>query len=209
MRSRSAGHRASLKESRNFGTVGSFAWNWYEGKRDISIGAINRTANADYDGQQYGAYLGGGYKFELGKSLELTPLASIQWNHLRLAGYTETDAGSMNLIVNRQSYDILQSGLGARIASPLKYKWGNFTPEVHAKWLYNFIGDDMAITSTYTGGGGSFTSNGAKPAKNGVNLGGKLSFDLKNDVSIIAECDTEMRDGFVGVYGSATLRYKF
>ena len=190
-------------------TVGSFAWNWYEGKRDINIGAINRTANADYDGQQYGAYLGGGYKFELGKSLELTPLASIQWNHLRLAGYTETDAGSMNLSVNRQSYDILQSGLGARIASPLKYKWGNFTPEVHAKWLYNFIGDDMAITSTYTGGGGSFTSNGAKPAKNGVNLGGKLSFDLKNDVSIIAECDTEMRDGFVGVYGSATLRYKF
>jgi autotransporter-associated beta strand protein len=189
--------------------AGSFAWNKYEGKRDISVGAINRTANASYDGQQYGVYLDGGYKFKLGKTLELTPLASIQWNHLRLAGYTETEAGSMNLSVNRQSYDILQSGLGASLASQMKYKWGNFTPEVHAKWLYNFIGDDMAVTSTYTGGGASFNANGAKPAKNGVNLGAKLSFDLKNDISLIGECDTEMRNEFVGVYGSATVRYKF
>ncbi|MCX5714510.1 MAG: autotransporter outer membrane beta-barrel domain-containing protein, partial [Candidatus Omnitrophica bacterium] len=170
---------------------------------------INRTAYSDYDGQQYGVYLGGGYKFNLGKNLELTPLASIQWNHLRLADYTETEAGSMNLSVDRQSYDILQSGLGARVTSQLKYKWGNFTPEVHAKWLYNFISDAMAVTSAYTCGGGSFATNGAKPAKNGVNLGGKLSFDLKNNISIIAECDTEMRDEFFGVYGAATLRYKF
>ncbi|MDD5568025.1 MAG: autotransporter domain-containing protein, partial [Candidatus Omnitrophica bacterium] len=98
---------------------------------------------------------------------------------------------------------------GARISSPLKYKWGNFTPEVHVKWLYDFINDAMAVTSTFTGGGGSFSSNGTKSAKNGVNLGGKLSFDFKNDVSIIGGCDAEVRDQFVGVYGSATLRYKF
>ncbi|MFA7708288.1 MAG: autotransporter domain-containing protein, partial [Candidatus Pacearchaeota archaeon] len=189
--------------------AGSFAWNWYKGKRDIIVGAIDRTADADYEGQQYGAYLGGGYKFKLGKNLEFTPLASLQWNHLRLSGYTETNAGSMNLSVNRQSYDILQSGLGASIASQVKYKWGNFTPEVHAKWLYDFIGDAMAVTSTYTGGGASFNANGAKPAKSSINLGGKLSFDLKNDISLIAECDTNMANEFVGVYGSATVRYKF
>ena len=189
--------------------AGSFAWNWYQGKRDISVGGINRTANADYDGQQYGVYLDGGYRFNLGKNLELTPLASIQWNHLRLAGYTETEAGSMNLSVNRQSYDMLQSGLGASITSKMKYKWGNFAPEFHAKWLYSFINDAVAVTSSYTGGGGSFASSGVKPAKNGVNLGGKLSFDLRNDISIIGQCDTELRDSFVGVYGSATVRYKF
>jgi len=189
--------------------AGSFAWNQYEGKRDISIGGINRTANSSYDGQQYGTYLGGGYRIKLGKNIELTPLASIQWDHLRLAGYTETEAGSMNLSVNRQSYDILQSALGARISSQVKCKWGNFIPEFHVKWLYDFINDAVALTSTYTGGGTSFASGGAKPAKNGANLGGKLSFDLKNNISVIGECDTELRDQFVGVYGSVTLRYKF
>ncbi|MCX5681376.1 MAG: autotransporter outer membrane beta-barrel domain-containing protein, partial [Candidatus Omnitrophica bacterium] len=187
----------------------SFAWNWYKGKREVNIGAIERIAKADYEGQQYGTYLGGGYKFNLGKSLEFTPLASIQWNYLRLEDYTETDAGAMNLRVDRQSYNILQSGLGARIASQVKYKWGNFNPEIHVRWLYDFINDAMAVTSNFNGGGGSFASEGAKPAKNGVNLGGQLSFDLKNDISLIAGCDTEIKDEFFGVFGSATVRYKF
>ncbi|MFH1691664.1 MAG: autotransporter domain-containing protein, partial [Candidatus Omnitrophota bacterium] len=189
--------------------VGSFAWNWYAGNREIIVGAINRKANADYDGQQYGVYLDGGYKFELGKTLEFTPLASIQWNHLHLAGYTETEAGSMNLTMNQQNYGILQSGLGASIVSVMKYEWGNISPEFHAKWLYNFINDAMATTSTFTGGGASFGSNGVKSAKNGVNLGGTLSFDSKNDVSFIVGCDTEIRDESFSVYGSAALRYKF
>ncbi|MFA5392786.1 MAG: autotransporter domain-containing protein, partial [Candidatus Paceibacterota bacterium] len=189
--------------------AGSFAWNWYEGSRDISVGGIGKTAKADYDGQQYGLYLGGGYKFKLRNNIELTPLASIQWNHLSLSGYTETGADAMNLTVNDQSYDIFESGLGASLSAPLKYKWGNFTPEVHVRWLYDFIGDAMAVTSTFSGGGGSFSTNGAKPAKSGVNLGGKLAFDLKNDISVVAECDTEMRSEFFGVFGSASLRYEF
>ena len=115
----------------------------------------------------------------------------------------------MNLSVNRQSYDVLQSGLGASITSQLKYKWGNLSPEFHAKWLYDFIGDAVAMTSTYTGGGGSFASNGVKSPKNSANIGGKLSFDLKNDISLIAQCDTQMTNDFFGVYGSASVRYKF
>ena len=189
--------------------AGSFAYNWYSGSRDIVAGPIDRTAKSDYEGLQYGAYLDGGYKFNLGNILELAPIASIQWDHLAIGRYTETNAGALDLIVNKQNYDMLESGLGASVSTQLKYGWGNLTPEVHAKWLHDFINDDMVITSTYTGGGGAFTSNGTKMVKDGVNAGGKLSFDLKDDISLIAECDTQMRDGFFGVFGSATVRYKF
>jgi hypothetical protein len=34
-----------------------------------------------------------------------------------------------------------------------------------------------------------------------------LTLDLKNDVSAIADCDTEMKEDFFGVFGSVTLRY--
>jgi autotransporter-associated beta strand protein len=189
--------------------AGSFAWNWYNGKRDIAVGAISRTANAEYDGQQYGAYIGGGYKFDLTKNLEFTPLASLQYSRLHLASYTETEAGALNLSVASQDYDLLQSGLGARVAYPVRFDWGTFTPEAHGKWLYDFIGDDMVMTSTFTGGGASFNSNGAKPAQNSFNIGGKLTLDLKNDVSVIGECDTELKDEFFGIYGAVTLRYAF
>jgi len=188
--------------------AGSFARNWYTAKRDIDVGAINRIADSKYDGLQYGAYLGGGYNFELEKNIEVTPLVSIQWDHLGLFGYTENNAGAMDLSVNRQSYDMLQSGLGVSAASCVQYKWGNFTPELHAKWLYDFIGDSVAVTSAYAGGG-SFTANGAKSAANSANLGGKLFFDFKNDISLIAQCDTQIKNKFFGVYGSVTVRYRF
>ena len=189
--------------------AGSFAWNWYDGAREIKIGTIDRTAKADYDGQEYGVYFCSGYDFKLGKNIVLTYLSSLGWNHTRLAGYTETDAGAMDLRVNRQGYDTLQSGSGAKITSRIKYKWGNFIPELHAKWLHAFIGDDMAVTAAYTGGGQVFTFNGAKSAKDSANLGGKLFFDFKNDISLIAQCDTQIKSKFFGVYGSVTVRYRF
>jgi uncharacterized protein with beta-barrel porin domain len=189
--------------------AGSFAENWYNGQRDITVDTMNRIADSSYNGQQYGVYLEGGYKFNLGKHLELTPLTSLQWTHLTLGNYTESNAGALDLNVNRQSYDILESGLGASIAYPVRYNWGSFTPEVHAKWLYDFMDDNMVVTSAFTGGGGSFTSTGARPARNGANIGGKLSFDLKNDISLIAGVDTEMKDSFFGVAGTVTIRYKF
>jgi uncharacterized protein with beta-barrel porin domain len=190
--------------------AGVFAYNWYNGRRDINVGGvIVNTAKAEYGGQQYGVYLGGGYKFDITKNIEFTPLLSLQWNHLRLNSYTETGAGALNLSVANQNYDQLQSGVGAGIASPIKLKWGTFTPEVHGKWFYDFMGDAMIVTSTFTGGGASFNANGAKPANNSFNAGGQLAFDFKNNVSLIADCDTEMADEFFGIYGAVTVRYSF
>ena len=112
-------------------------------------------------------------------------------------------------MINRQSYNILESGLGASISSQEKYNWGNLTPEFHAKWLYDFINDEMVVTSAFTGGGASSTSFGASPARDALNIGGSLSLDFKNDISLIAGVDTEIRDNFLAVYGSVSLRYKF
>ncbi len=190
--------------------AGSFAYNWYNGTRNINIGnVIMRTANAAYEGQQYGLYMGGGYVFNLSKNIELTPLISLQYNRLHLGSYTETQAGALNLSVASQSYDQLQSGLGARIASSIPFTWGTLTPEAHGKWFYDFIGDAMTVTSTFNGGGGSFVSNGFNPARNSFNLGGQLILNFKNDFSIIGNCDTEIKDQFIGIYGSLTLRYDF
>lgn len=190
--------------------AGAFAYNWYNGQRDINVGpTLSRTAKAKYGGQQYSVYLGGGYEFDVTKNIEFTPLVSLQWNHLRLNKYTETEAGALSLSVASQNYDQLQSGLGARIASPMKFAWGTFTLEAHGKWFYDFIGDSFTVTSNFNGGGASFNSNGAKPACNSFNAGGKLVFDFKNNISIVGDCDTEMKDQFFGIYGSLTVRYDF
>ncbi|MBF0511978.1 MAG: autotransporter domain-containing protein [Candidatus Omnitrophica bacterium] len=190
--------------------VGSSAWNWYSGNRDISVGALDYSAASNYRGEQYGIYLDGGYTFNLGNKLQWAPLVSFQWEHLAIGHYTETDAGPLDLTVDRQGYDMLESGLGVRLtADQIAAKWGNFTPEVHVKWLHDFTSDGMAVTSAYTGGGGSFITNGIKPSANGVDVGGKLSFDLKNDISIIGGFDAELKPHFFSLGETAEVRYKF
>jgi uncharacterized protein with beta-barrel porin domain len=189
-------------------TAFSFAYNWYAGRRDINVGnTILRTANASYGGEQYGAYLGGGYQFNLTEAIRFTPLVSLQYNNLHINSYNETGAGALNLNAGTQNYNQLQTGLGARVATTLNLKWGKLTPEAHAKWFYDFIGDPFAVTSTFNGGGEAFGSNGAKPAVNSFNVGGELKLDLKDEVAIIGKVDTQLREGFSGVYGSFTVRF--
>ncbi|MEI7881453.1 MAG: autotransporter domain-containing protein, partial [bacterium] len=101
-------------------TAVSFAYNWYAGRRNINVGdVILRTANGSYDGQQYGAYLGGGYQFKFADGIEVTPLVSLQYNNLHINSYGETGAGALNLNAGTQNYNQLQSGLGGRIATTL------------------------------------------------------------------------------------------
>jgi len=190
--------------------AGSSAWNWYSAQRNIAPGSLGLDAASNYRGEQYGTYINGGYNFNISNKLQLTPLASLQWDHLALGHYTEIDAGALDLHVNRQSYDMLESGLGLRVSVPeIKRVWGNIAPEVHVKWLHDFISDGMSVTSSYTGGGGSFSTHGIKPPMNGVDLGGKITFDLKHDISIIFGIDTELKDHLYAVGGTAEVRYRF
>ncbi|MEI6068742.1 MAG: autotransporter domain-containing protein [Methylococcaceae bacterium] len=189
-------------------TAVSFAYNWYAGRRNINVGnVILRTANGSYSGQQYGAYLGVGYRFKFADAIEVTPLVSLQYNNLQINSYNETGAGALNVNTGTQNYNQLQSGLGGRIATTLSSQWGKVTPELHSKWLYDFFGDPFAVTSNFNGGGAAFGSNGAKPAVNSFNVGGELKLDLRDEIALIGKVDTQLRQGFSGVFGSFTVRF--
>ncbi len=186
----------------------SFAYNEYKGSRKIAFGNILRTANADYDGQQYSAYLGGGYTVESG-GYDITPMASLRYTRLHIENYTETNADDLNLKVNSQDYDLLQSGLGAMIAYPVKRDNITFIPELHGMWLYDFSGDKQQTTSTFTGGGASFKTDGADPAQHSFDVGAGLTFDTEYNVSLVLNYDFEIKEDFYGHSGDVTVKYSF
>ncbi len=186
----------------------SFAFNKYKGARNIAIGTIMRTADAHYNGQQYSVLVDGGYTFKV-KSLHITPIASLQYLRLNLAGYTETGADALNLGVNRQHYNMLESGLGMKFERP--FDTGNSTviPEVHAKWLYDIINGTQATTSTFSGGGGSFATQGFNPARNALDLGAKLTLATKWNWSLETNYDFEYKEDFTSHTGWADIKYSF
>ena len=50
----------------------------------------------------------------------MTPAATLFYSNAWVGGFTETGAGSLNLNVDSQSADSLQSGIGLRVSRPFK-----------------------------------------------------------------------------------------
>lgn len=190
----------------------SFAWNEYDASRGITFGSINRVADADYDGQQYTGTVSAGYTFQSTKDMpfDVTPLASFQYSHLDIGSYTETGAGDLSLSVADQDYDLAKLGLGAKISKAYHdQRWGSFVPEVHAKWFYDFIGDEVATTNSFTGGGASFRTRGFEPAQHSLNAGVGVTWHTKGNMSVNLLYDSELKEDYYSHSGSATLRWLF
>jgi uncharacterized protein with beta-barrel porin domain len=191
-------------------TAFSFVYNTYDASRHVAVGSIDRTASGKYNGQQYSAYIGGGYKFT-GKNIELTPLASFQYTHLRLNSYTESGADAADLNIDAQDYDFAQTGLGMKFGYPVNLRGGTgrLTPELKFKWLYDWVGDAQQATSTFTGGGGSFSTQGFTPAQSSYDFGAKLTLETVNFITLSLSYDLELKEGFYGHYGLVEARYRF
>ncbi|HPS21158.1 MAG TPA: autotransporter domain-containing protein [Candidatus Omnitrophota bacterium] len=189
--------------------VFTFMYNTYSGTRNVSAGpTIQRVANSDYDGQQYIAYFEGGYSFFL-KNFILTPLASINYTHLHVENYTETGADALNLKVAAQDYDMCQTGLGAKIAYPFQSAFGELAPDMHFKWLYDWVGDSQATSANFSGGGTSFATNGFSPACSAYNIGTKLTIKTKYNIALDLNYDYLMKEDYYEHYGFINVRYSF
>ena len=197
------------KDALYLNLIGSFAYNMYDSKRNINIGTtINRQAKADYDGQQYTAYGEVGYYIPRSK-INLIPLASLEYSRLEVDSYTENGADSINLYVNRQHYDLLELGLGLKFSSIIKKENIDIIPEIRGKWLHDFIADKAEVTSRFTGGGASFKTVGAEPAKSVFDVGATLTLLGKNNIKLDLDYDFYIRDDFYSHNGAATLKYIF
>ena len=146
-------------------------WNNYSSTRHIVFPGVNRTANADYSGQDYSAFASTGYHLPAQK-FTVTPFASLQYTHMNLNSYTETGAGDIDLRVNSQNYNFLESGLGVKVERDFSYNGGVYAPEVHAKWLHELNNPTAKNTAAFTvAGAPSFTTQGLKPSDDTLDLG--------------------------------------
>jgi len=155
----------------------SFGWNDYSGTRNISFPGFSQTANAGYSGQDYTAFATTGYHFRT-QGFTVTPIASLQYTHVNLDGYTETGAGDVDLKVNSQSYDFVQSGLGVKVARPFAYHDdGTVVPEVHFKWLHELYNPTLQNTATFTATGSTpFITPGINQSDDTYNIGAGFTF---------------------------------
>jgi len=186
----------------------TYGYNDYDSSRNISVGGIDRTAKSDYYGQQFSSYLEAGYKIQK-EGFDIIPLLALNYSCLYLPKYTETGAGSLNLTVDSQKYNSLQPGVGLRLSKVFENKSGIFTPEIRLRYFYDTINDEQQTIATFAGGGASFKTEGYKPAPSSFDFGARVEFFNKKNITILADCDTEFKDGYYEVGGSITFKYSF
>lgn len=179
----------------------------YDSTRQVKFTGINQTITGKHDASQYGGRIGAGYPVRV-QNMTITPVASLTYLRLDEDAYTET-GGSTALKLNSLSTDSLKSSLGAKFSLETKAGSATLIPEVRANWIHEF--DDGAPTQTaaFAAGGSSFTTTGIGPAANAINLGLGLTAALKNNLSLSANYDAELKDQYVGHTGSLQLRADF
>ncbi len=80
----------------------------YRSKRLIQIGALSRTALGDSNGWAFAA--DGGVHYDLGFAM---PFLEARYDYVSRSGFTETGAGDLSLIVQKQSLDTPRFTAGA------------------------------------------------------------------------------------------------
>ena len=147
----------------------------YDSSRRIVFTGVDRTASSDFTGQQYTGLVTTGAYFHLNQ-VTITPTVSLQASHIHVGSYTETGAGDVNLRIDRQNYNFVQSGLGLKAERIIQSGNGTYSPDIHAKWLHDFNDTTMEQNATFTGGGASFREFGVNRDRDLYNVGAGFTF---------------------------------
>lgn len=189
--------------------MAAYAFNNVDTARFNVGGVGGPTALGDFSAHQYGLRLEAGRRYAYGGAT-LIPNILFNWTHYDPESYTETGAGGLNLTVRGSELDRAEAGLG------LKAKWGwqdadgnRFAPILRAGYRYDLVGDNVEATSTFTGGGAAFTTQGVDPARSSFNAGGTLVYETPSNWEFQASYDADMRQDFLSHSGSlrAVFRY--
>jgi uncharacterized protein with beta-barrel porin domain len=154
-----------------------------------NAGGAGLTANAGFSSDQYAAKLLLGRDYDQNGGLVLTPNVSAAYTNLRTDGYTETGTGTV-LTVNSETFNVLKLGVGVNAAWDLKDNNGNkLKPALHVGYAYDTLGENVEETSSFVGGGGSFQTTGADPARNIFNAGAAMTYTTSANWDLSANYD--------------------
>ena len=200
-----------LDEGRYISGVASYTFGDNDGTR-FNVGGTGLNANGDFDSNQYAIQLEAGQSYQTGQlnDVKVTPKVLAYYSYYDADDFTETGAGGANLSVDNDGLHVFELGVGVDASWDIKQEnGGSLVPEIRAAYRYDFVGDAVESTAQFTGGGSSFSTEGAAPAQSTVNLGEAITYDTPNNWSYTANYDFEYKSDQVSNAGFVRAAYQF
>ncbi len=133
--------------------IAGYSFHHFDTTRNIVIGALTRTAKADYAGHQFNGYLETGYTTEYA-GVTVQPMLAARAGHLMTEAFTETGAGSVSLSVASQESTHVDAIAGLRASMAMINGDGSvYVPQARFFYSHAFGDIDPVATMTYAGGG--------------------------------------------------------
>ena len=166
----------------------------------FNIGGVSGlNAQSDYGSHQIQAraIIGRDYSPAQYEGLRVTPKAQVRYTYFQNEDIEETGAGGANLNIDSENLNLLEFGLGVDVRKDYVQADGSIlSPEVNIGYRYDVIGDAVETTSTFSGGGPSFRTEGADPDQDTFNVGVGFGYTAVSNMEITASYDYESKDEF-------------
>ncbi len=187
----------------------AYAWDRNTTVRHNVGGVTGLDANGKYNANQWAARLATGRDF-VWEGMTLTPSVVGDYLNFHPQSYTETGAGGADLNVNYGNFNQLDLGGSLKAGWTFKDANGGVTkPDLHVGYRYNVLNDNVQATSSFTAGGGAFTTNGLTPGRSIFDAGADIKFVATTNWNLSASYDFEAKSGYTSHSGVVRAGYKF
>lgn len=191
-----------------FASLG-YTLNLFDLEREVSFAGINRRAKGSTSGHQFNLYAEAGYDLKI-KPVVITPAASLAFATISVAGFSESNAGSLNLEVDSQNADSLQTGVGAKIAAPIKKNSLIVVPQAYAFYQHEFSNDSRGLDARLSQGSSTFTFVTDEVKRDFALVGGNINWFMGNNLSAMVNYNAQVGRSNNTVHQvNAGLRYNF
>jgi uncharacterized protein with beta-barrel porin domain len=187
----------------------SFTWvrNWHDTERDNLF--TPATAEAQYHGDIFAWYAGGGYGINIGRA-RITPAASLTYIYYNQPRFTEDGAGSYNLFIHRLDSHSLVSRLGLTFSYEVDLDRVTIVPEASAEWAHEYLDTSRTIVSRLAAvGGATFEADGVRRYRDSALLGLGVTAYFGKGFSVYGDYDAEIRRNYDSHGFTVGVRYEF
>jgi outer membrane autotransporter protein len=191
-----------------YGSLG-YALNLFNLERQLSFGGLYRKAQSSPAGNQFNAYGETGYDLKVSR-LVVTPVISLAYSSLWVDGFTESGAGALNLRVSSQNATSLQTGVGAKVAAPLKAGSVTVVPQAYATYQHEYSNSSRSLDARLSQVGNTFSFQTDNPHRNFAVAGANVSILTQKNLKVQLDYNAEVgRGNYTAHCVSAGVRWEF
>lgn len=200
---RAGSYAATQFAGLTFDASALLSWDHYVTSRELPTFA--RSAAATYDGWSGALAADVSHAFQAGR-WRIEPLAGLTFVGLSRPGFTESGAGAVSLVAEREYENKLASRLGGTLSTPILLHDMVLRPWLRAFWAHDFLDTEGELIAAFAGAmaPGTFTVLSAAPGRDTALVGAGAKLEISPVSTLVLAYDGDW--GSNGDTQSITLR---